>query len=163
MNSTRKRAARIALFLECAGQRPVIEGSTYREYCEGLDRQYLSIEPELRWMARVEGRTRIRWAGGIEAVARRMIPVPAPVCRLAKLTPMQRRQVRSEYRQRVRHWPPETPPCPKCLIGAGMPKRSWPSRELAEQARNQQHDPRLNVYPCPTQPGSWHLGHRRKS
>lgn len=162
MNAVRKHAARIALFLECAGQHPVLQGSTYRELCEGLDRQYLSIEPELRWMARVEGRMRIRRAGGIEAVARRMIPVPASVCNLAKLSPDQRRRVQAAYRKKLRGHSSDTPPCSRCLIGAGMPKRSWPSRELAEQAKSQQHDPHLYVYPCPVQPGFWHLGHRRK-
>ena len=162
MNSARKRAARIALFLECAGQHPVVQGSTYSEYCESLEWQYLSIKPELRWMARIEGRMRIRQAGGIEAVAMRLIPVLPPVCRIAMLPLKQRRRVREAYQKRIRGWPSETPPCPRCLLGAGMPTRSWPSRELAEQACSQQSDPRLNVYPCPFQPGFWHLGHKRK-
>ncbi len=155
------RAARIAIFLESADAVPIVRGSTYREYFGSLQKQYLGLEREVRRRARVEGRRRIR-EQGLESAALRLIPVPLPVCNVAKLSPKQRRQVRMEYRQRVGRWLPETPPCPKCLIGPGMPKRSWPSRERAEQACSQQKDSGLHVYPCPAQPGFWHLGHDRR-
>jgi hypothetical protein len=132
MNRTRKRAARLALYLECAGVIPIVDGSTYREFCASLLEQYCSR------------------------------PIPVPVCDLLQLTPGERRRVRAEHRERVRRWPQETPPCPRCRIASGMPKRSWPSRERAEEARSRQKDPRLHVYPCPAQPGLWHLGHLRK-
>jgi hypothetical protein len=45
-------------------------------------------------------------------------------------------------------------------MGNGFPKRSWPTREWAEEVRGRQHDLNiLRVYACPVQPGFWHLGH----
>jgi hypothetical protein len=43
----------------------------------------------------------------------------------------------------------------------GLPKRSWPTQEIAETIRLRQNDPLLVVYECPAQPGFWHLGHRK--
>lgn len=155
------RAARLAIFLESADVIPIVRGSTYREYFDSLHDQYRGLTPEVRQRARIEGRRRIR-EQGLESTAIRLIPVPLPICGVPKLSPKQRRQIRAKYRQRVRRWFPETPPCPKCLIGPGMPKRSWPSRKLAEWACRQQKDPGLHVYPCPAQSGFWHLGHDRR-
>jgi hypothetical protein len=45
-------------------------------------------------------------------------------------------------------------------MGGGFPKRSWPSREWAEDVLGRQHDRDiLRVFECPVQPGFWHLGH----
>lgn len=161
MNRARMRAARIAIFIESADVVPIIRGSTYREYFDCLQEQYLGLEPKVRRHGRVEGRRRIR-EHGLESAAIRLIPVPVPICGVAKLSPKRRRRARAKYQQKVLRWLPETPPCPKCLIGPGMPKRSWPSRELAERACSQQEDSALHVYPCPAQPGFWHLGHDRR-
>lgn len=160
MNPLRMGAARLAVFIESAGVVPLVQGSTYRDNFAALLDQYLRLEMELRWYARVEGRRRIR-EQGLKAAAIRLIPVPAPVCDLSRLGPDQRRRVRLEYRRKLRRHSPATPLCPKCRIESGMPKRSWPSRAMAEQARARQNDPRLHVYPCPVQAGYWHLGHRR--
>ena len=43
-----------------------------------------------------------------------------------------------------------------------MPKRSWPSKESAEQERAKHKDARLVVYPCPVHHGYWHLGYIRR-
>lgn len=161
MNKLRMQAARIALFLECAGVVPEVKGSTYREYFDSLHNQYYHLETTLRRRARVEGRQRIR-RERLVAVATRLIPIPPPLCNLARLSPKQRCQVQTQYRRKVRRRSPGTPLCPRCRVAAGMPKRSWSTREMAEQAASQQNDPRLHVYPCPAQSGYWHLGHTRK-
>lgn len=75
MNAIRKRAARIALYIECAGIAPVVSGSTYQEQCDSLEEQYCNIDSELRRSLRLEGRRLIRQQG-ISAVAFRLIPVP---------------------------------------------------------------------------------------
>ena len=161
MNRMRMRAARMAIFIECAGLAPIIRGSTYSEYCEFLNEQYMSLEPEVRRRVRVEGRRRLR-EQGVTAAAVRLIPVPQPVYNAPTVSPKRRQKLSLGYRDKMRRWPPETPPCPKCRIAQGMPKRSWPTREMAEEVCSQQNDPDLHVYPCPAQPGFWHLGHRRK-
>ena len=62
-----------------------------------------------------------------------------------------------------RNWSPLTPACPECKMGNGYPKRSWPTREWADEVWGKQHDrDRMDVYPCPVQPGFWHLGHRKE-
>ena len=160
MNRARMRAARLAIFIEAAGVVPIIHGSTYREYCRTLEQQYCALAIELRRHARVEGRRRIR-EKGTRAAAIRLIPVPPPTCDIAKLSPQQRRRVRAKYRRRILQRSPGMPLCPKCRLAAGMPKRSWPTREAAEQAASRQNDPRLHAYPCPIQPGFWHLGYKR--
>jgi hypothetical protein len=160
VNAARKRAARLAIYLECAGLNPAVQGATYREYCVSLEKQYRALELEVRRSARIEGRRRIR-EQEIQTTASRLIPVPIAVCDLAKLNPEQRRRVRVAYLKKISHSSPEILPCPKCRIASGMPKRSWSTRELAEKARSRQNDPRLHVYPCPAQPGFWHLGHVR--
>lgn len=161
MNRARKRAARIAFFIECANMVPIIRGSTYTEYCKFLEEQYTNLEPELRRRARVEGRRRIR-EQGLTAMTLRLIPVPPPLSGTQTISPNRCQKQCSGYQDKMRRWPPETPPCPKCQIARGMPKRSWPTREMAEDVCSRQNDPNLHVYPCPAQPGFWHLGHRRK-
>jgi hypothetical protein len=48
-------------------------------------------------------------------------------------------------------------------MGNGYPKRSWPTREWADEVWEKQHDrDKMDVYPCPVQPGFWHLGHRKE-
>jgi hypothetical protein len=45
-------------------------------------------------------------------------------------------------------------------MGNGFPKRSWPTREWAEEVWGRQHDLNLlSAYACPVQPSFWHLGH----
>lgn len=161
MNRMRMRAARIAIFIECAGLAPIIRGATYNGYCRSLNEQYMSLEPEVRRRVRVEGRRRLREQGVAEA-AIRLIPVPRPVYNAPTISPKRLQKLSSGYQEKMRSWPPETPPCPKCRIARRMPKRSWPTREMAEEVRLEQNDPDLHVYACPAQPGFWHLGHRRK-
>ena len=161
LNRARMRAARMAIFIECAGLIPVIRGSTYNEYSEFLEEQYMSLEPDVRRRARVDGRRLLR-EQGVMAAAIRLIPVPLPVYNGLTISRTHRQRLRLGYRDKMRCWPPETPPCPKCRIAPGMPKRSWPTRETAEEICSQQNDPDLHVYPCPAQPGFWHLGHHRR-
>ncbi len=60
MNRTRKRAERLAIFIECSGLIPIIRDSTYTEHCKFLEEQYMNLEPEARRSARAEGRQQIR-------------------------------------------------------------------------------------------------------
>jgi uncharacterized protein YbaR (Trm112 family) len=94
-----------------------------------------------------------------ESVVREVRPalhVVAP--RPKRLT---RKQKRFQYISR--NWSPLTPACPECKMSIGYPKRSWPTREWAEEARERQHDRHLlDIFPCPVQPGFFHLGHRKE-
>jgi hypothetical protein len=92
-------------------------------------------------------------AQGLENAGDHLVPRPLSQKGAGKLSPIEL------YRKQMQSWPPETPPCPVCRMRIGRPKRSWPSREMADQVRERQNDPRLDVYSCPAGYG-WHLGHR---
>lgn len=157
MNSTRRSAMRLALFLGCVDVEPnLMEGSTYKEHLVALTDQFLSLDLELRKEARRRGRKRIREAPGLETAAGHLIPRTPP-------TPPKRGRPTRKYelsRRKRQHWPPETPPCAVCRMRCGLSKRSWLTQEIAETIRLRQNDPLLVVYECPAQPGFWHLGHR---
>lgn len=162
MNRARKRAARLAVFLESAGVVPLIRGSTYRDYCDYLLEQYLGLDLDLRWYARVEGRRRLR-EQGVDAAAIRLIPMPTPLPIPRNHTWKQRRRLRAEFRRRMLLWPPGTVPCPICRMAPEIPKPAYPSRKVAEAIRASTHDPNLHVYACPSDEAGtrWHLGHLR--
>ena len=103
VNRAKKRAARLAIFIECAGQVPIIRGSAYSHCCKFLEEQYMNLEPEARRRARVEGRRRIR-EQGVEALAIRLIPVPPPTDRTPMTTQEERLKQRAKYQEKIRRW-----------------------------------------------------------
>ena len=96
MNRARKRAARMAVFIECAGLVPILRGSTYGDYCKFLEQQYTCIEPESRRRARVMARRQLR-EQGVASAAILLIPVPLP-CEKRTVDPKPCRKRRVKYR-----------------------------------------------------------------
>jgi hypothetical protein len=156
MNVLRDQALRLALYLYGVGIDPHVSGASYREYLAQLTPRYCAVPAQLRQKARIEGRKLIRETGGVEHAASHLLPEPALVLEITG--PWKKGY--EKHLKRMLTWGPETPPCLECRIGGVLPKRSWPSRETAEESRLLQNDPFLNSYPCPYQPGYWHLGHR---
>jgi hypothetical protein len=115
-------------------------------------RQFQELSDEQRKEGKRLGRIRIRKGGGLEAAAGFLVPVPAKTLR---------RQIRlQKRREKAKQWPSETPACFQCQVrGYGIPKRSWPSQEMADAVRLSLRDPLIVTYPCPVQPGYFHLGH----
>lgn len=154
MNSSKRRSRRLALYLLCIEVRP---------WAAGLQTQYDALEPGQRKLARQTGRRLIKEEGSIaKAIATLTNPVVVQETRIVPLVvSLSRAQAREEaFKYISRRWSALTPPCPSCRMGNGFPKRSWPTREWAEEVWGRQHDlNRLNVYACPVQPGFWHLGH----
>jgi hypothetical protein len=145
---------RLALYLDSIQQKPNVSGNNYREYVVNLSRQLEQLAPEQRKDAKRLGRMRIRECGDLDAAASHLVPVPTKRIRLELA--LQKR------REKAGRWPPETPPCPRCKVrGYDIPKRSWPSQEMAEAVRLSLQDSLMVTYPCPVQPGFWHLGHRK--
>jgi hypothetical protein len=55
------------------------------------------------------------------------------------------------------------PKCHHCRMSCGLPKKSWPNKQWAEEALARSGDVTgFNLYECPKQPGYWHLGRKRK-
>lgn len=154
MNRTRKAAMRLACFIASSGEaKPIVVGTTYKANCKALLNQYLSFPREQRKEGRRKARELIREMG-MERAAGHLVPVlPPPPRGSGKF-----RRNYLAYQRRMQSWGPEAPPCPVCKMAwCGLPKRSW-SRELAEQIRLRQGDG-LYIYPCPSQPDFFHLGH----
>ena len=149
------QAMRLALYLDSIQETPNVSGDNYREYVVNLSLQFQQLAAEQRKDAKRLGRMRIRECGDLAAAAGYLVPVPAKAAKL-ELAFQKRREKASQ-------WPPETPACPHCKVrGYDIPKRCFPSQEMAERVGTSLRDPLLVAYPCPVQPGLWfHLGHAR--
>jgi hypothetical protein len=150
---------RVTLYLRSIGLGPTAAGALT---------QYAELELEQRKLARRSGRQFIREAGSIKnAVAALNSPVVQET-KVSSTAPIVA-QSRSRSKEKVfdqihRRWSPLTPPCPSCRMRNGFPKRSWSTREWADEVWAKQHDrDLLRVYQCPAQPGFWHLGHISRS
>ncbi len=145
---------RLALYLDSIHQTPNMSGRSYRECLGKLVRQFQKLSVEQRKEARRLGRIRIRNSASLDAVAGCL---PAMTARAL------RQEIRFQRRRdTARHWPPGTPACFQCkwrVSGHDVPKRSWPSREMADAVRISLRDPRMVTYVCPVQPGYFHIGH----
>lgn len=146
---------RLALYLDSIQEAPNVSGESYRAYVGNLSHQYQQLSAEQRKEAKSLGRMRIRECGSLEAAAGHLVPMPAKTARM-ELAFQKRREKASQ-------WPPESPACSRCKIrGYDIPKRCWPSREMADAVRLSLRDPLMVTYPCPAQPGFWHLGHQKQ-
>ncbi len=165
MTKGKRRASRLALYLSSIGIRPVLSARSYKQLATDLQAQYEALEVGQRKLARKTGRRLIKEARSIAiAVATLTNPVvqETQAHNAPPITP--RTQSREEqFKYISRRWSALTPPCPSCRMRNGFPKRSWPTREWADEVWGRQHDrDALRVYECPIQPGFWHLGHIRR-
>ena len=142
----------LALYLQSTQQTPNVAGESYRDCVRNLMNQFQQLPVEQRKEGRRLARIHIRECGGLAAAAGDLVPVPAKVLR---------HEIRlQKRREKASQWPPKTPACPSCTVrGYDIPKRSFPSREMAEHVAASLRDPLLVAYPCPVQPGWFHLGH----
>jgi hypothetical protein len=136
-----------------------------RPWPADLHAQYHALEPGQRKLARKNGRRLIKEEGSIAKAMDTLKNsfVPQETRSVPLVVALTRAQAREEaFKYISRRWSALTPPCPSCRMGSGFPKRSWPTREWAEEVRGRQHDHNiLSVYACPVQPGFWHLGHQK--
>lgn len=153
MNKVRRRVIRLALLLQVAGIEPVFEGHTYREMQTGLEKQWSVLTSNQRRAVRRKANHLISTADGLKNAGNHLVPSLHEEESAGRQIPI------DNSRKQIRHCASETPRCSVCRMRGGLPKRSWPSQEVAEQVREQQNDPRLVVYSCPAGAG-WHLGHR---
>jgi hypothetical protein len=164
MTKGKRRASRLALYLSSIGIPPVPLASSYKQWATDLEAQYNALEVEQRKLARQTGRRLIKEARSI-AIAAAALANPVVQEIQAHNAPsvaprIQSREEQLDYARR--RWSVLTPPCPSCRMRNGFPKRSWPTREWADEVWGRQHDrDTLRVYECPVQSGFWHLGHIR--
>lgn len=147
---------RLALYLDSIHQTPNVSGTSYRDSVGNLMRQFQKLPAEHRKEGRRLGRIRIHEGGGLDAVAACLAPVVAMTLR--QEVRLQRR------RQTASQWPLGTHACFQCKFwvrGHDIPKRSWPSREMADTVRLSLGDPLMLTYACPAQSGYFHIGHAK--
>jgi hypothetical protein len=164
MTKGKRRASRLALYLSSIGIPPVLSASSYKQWATELQAQYEALEVGQRKLARKTGRRLIKKARSI-AIATAALTKPVIQATQAHNAPPVGHRIQSREKQfdyTRRRWSALTPPCPSCRMRNGLPKRSWPTREWADEVWGRQHDrDTLRVYECPAQPGFWHLGHIR--
>ena len=164
MTKGKRRASRLALYLSSIGIPPVPLASGYKQWATDLEAQYNALEVEQRKLARQTGRRLIKEARSIAIAAAALTNPVVQEIQAHNAPPVapriQSREEQLDYARR--RWSVLTPPCPSCRMRNGFPKRSWPTREWADEVWGRQHDrDTLRVYECPAQPGFWHLGHIR--
>ena len=153
MKKGKRRVRRLALYLRSIGIQP--NGA-------GTQSQYDQLEQDQRKLARRTGRQLLIQFGSI---AKAIVALTNHVVQqtLAGNSPtvVSRNRSREEqFLHNLCRWSLLTPPCPSCRMGCGFPKRSWPTREWADEVRGRQQDrDKLRVFECPVRPGYWHLGH----
>ena len=153
MKKGKRRVRRLALYLRSIGIQPSAASIQF---------QYDRLEQEQRKLARRTGRQLLIEFGSI---AKAIVALNNHLVedRLAGNSPTivpRNRSREEQFLHNLSRWSPLTPPCPSCRMGCGFPKRSWPTREWADEVRGRQHDrDKLRVFACPAQPGFWHLGH----
>jgi hypothetical protein len=81
-----------------------------------------------------EGEKLISKAPGLEKTAGHLVPVHPRI----PPRPGKWQQRREKYQQKIRLWPPSTPPCSACRIFGNVPKRSWSDFAMAEAVRLRQ-------------------------
>jgi hypothetical protein len=152
MNKGKRRVCRLALYLCSIGIHP---------NATGTQSQYDQLEQQQRKLARRTGRQLIVEFGSIAkalAIASHAVQEALPANSISVLPRTRSRQ--EQFLDNLSRWSPLTPPCPSCRMGNGFPKRSWPTREWADEVWGRQHDrDTLRIFECPVQPGFWHLGH----
>jgi hypothetical protein len=152
MKKGNRRVRRLGFYLRSIGIQPKA----------GTQFQYDQLEQEQRKLARRTGRQLLIEFGSIAKAVVALSNHPVED-RLAGNSPMivpRNRSREEQFLHNLSRWSPLTPPCPSCRMGCGFPKRSWPTREWADEVRGRQHDrDKLRVFACPAQPGFWHLGH----
>ena len=153
MKKGKRRVRRLSLYLRSIGIQPKAAGTQF---------QYDQLEQEQRKLARRTGRQLLREFGSIAKAIVELtnyIVRDSPAGNSQPVVPRSRSR-EEQFRHNLSRWSPLTPPCPSCRMGCGFPKRSWPTRESADEVRGRQHDrDKLRVFQCPVQTGFWHLGH----
>ena len=162
MTSCKQKVSRLALYLSSIGISLVASGSSYKQLLAGLQQQYDELPIDQRKLARLTGRRLIKTLGSIRtALTSLPLTIVLQDQKVSSAPVASRTKTRAEIFAIIsRRWSALTPPCPSCRMGNGYPKRSWPTREWADEVRARQHDrATLNVFVCPVHPGYWHLGH----
>jgi hypothetical protein len=157
-------ALRLAISIRTLGEDPVsTHVCSYKEYIPALLEQYSRLRkelgPEAARQARIQVRKSIRELGLTAATGPLPLAQPSSISIPRPRSLKRSRQRLASFFALHKH---EVPPCWVCKMHCGLPKKSWPSRDMAEESvRRNPESATLCVYECRNSPGFWHVGHRR--
>ena len=175
--NSKRSAQRFALYIQTMGFVPLpFLHRDYQAYAVALQQQYqelrLRLDPKVIAEAKSGARDMIR-RKTLAIAAGDLVPIVAPTPRRASEKPIPPNRVAAKGSFKKNRERLETffetmagvvPKCPKCRMRCGLPKKSWPTREMAYECRERCPDPaEVNVYECPLQVGFWHVGHPRST
>jgi hypothetical protein len=169
----RRIALRFALYVKTMGFAPLpFAHADHKIYAIALQQQYemlkLNLDSKIVAAARIAARAAIRRETLSIAAQDLVPPVPPTPPRRPRKTPppgtnsrkitIKKSKCRLEaFFKEMGHLVPK---CPRCRMRCGLPKKSWPTREMAEECRQRGPDPaKVRIYECPHQQGYWHVGH----
>jgi len=161
--SNKQLAERFAAFICALGFTPLpFNHRNEKDYAVALQQQYeelrRTVDPAIAAKARISARAELRRCK-LEAASAGPVPTSPSKPRFLPKRHKNRRKLEAFFQQRGNL----VLKCPKCRMRCGLPKKSWPTREMAEEALKRSLTPaELHIYECPRQPGCWHVGHRPK-
>lgn len=152
---------RLVVYIRALGAEPIPPTcNNYKEYSMILQAQYVEV-----WHQRdVKEATRLRSIARATIRKLGLIAASKPVPKLQPSPARGKHKLNRSFRKLKEFFsmPGQSViACRSCRMGCGLPKKSWPTRESAVEAmeRGSGKDKSLNIYPCPHQPGYWHVGH----
>lgn len=164
LESTKLVAHRFATLIRALGEIPLPhDDRSEKDYAVSLQQQYEhlkhSVNPVIAARARISTRAEIR-RRTFEATASGPISSSPSKPRFLPKRHNSRRKVEAFFQK----WGHLVPKCARCRMRCGLPKKSWPTLEMAEEAlRRNPKATALHIYRCPHQPKYWHVGHRPAS
>jgi hypothetical protein len=174
---SKRSAQRFAVYIQAMGVVPLpFLHRDYQAYAVALQQQYqelrLRLDAKLVTEAKSSARGIIR-RKTLAIAAGDLVPMAAPTPRRVSEKPIVPNKVAAKGSFKKKRQGLETffetmagvvPKCPRCRMRCGLPKKSWPTREMAYESRERCPDPaEVNVYECPHQVGFWHVGHPRST
>ena len=156
---------RLVVLIRHLGEEPIrVEYAGYVEYSKALHEQYAQLRNKRGIDAVKKARKQARLAIRTTGLARAASPMP-DIIATHSLNPRYIREKTALLRSRCEATPEQSHLCPRCRMRCGLPKISWHSRTLAEQAqaRSTEDATLLKVYQCPHEPGNWHVGHTKNA
>jgi hypothetical protein len=161
----RELAQRFAIYIRALGGTPLaFRHRTYLAYATALKWQYLRLKRSLdpKFVATVVRSAQVEIIEQtLPIVAEGLVPFLGP-------TPPTPRKEMKKRREKLEAFFMQNDQlvlkCPRCRMKCGLPKKSWPTRKMAEEAisRNQKVTD-LEIYLCPHLKGHWHIGHTHQS
>ncbi|MGC1781726.1 MAG: hypothetical protein WA708_04345 [Acidobacteriaceae bacterium] len=154
---------RLAALIRALGAVPIpYDHPNEKDYAVAVQRQYEqlrhAVDPATAAQARIFARAAIR-RFSLPVAASGSIPL-APGDP-SKRSPPKKRKNRRKLEAFFHEWSSLIPKCPKCRMRCGLPKKSWPTLEMAEEAVKRSPKPsELHIYKCPHQTNYWHIGHK---